>query len=121
LRSANFRALVGAIRAAKRPVSDGDVENYRKAWAHPGALTAMINWYRAIQRRKFAPIAPGSIALPVHIIWGERDIYARPALAEASKALCSNATLTYLADATHWVAHDEPERVNALLLAALKA
>jgi len=42
-------------------------------------------------------------------------------LPEASKALCANATLTYLPDATHWVAHDEPERVNALLLEALKS
>jgi len=121
MRSANYRALVGAIRSAKRPVSDADIELYRKAWAQPGALTATINWYRAILRHKFAPIAPGSIALPVHIIWGEQDIYARPALAEASKALCADATLTYLPEATHWVAHDEPERVTALLLNALKS
>lgn len=121
MRSANYRALVGAIRAAKRPVSDADIEQYRRAWSQPGALTATINWYRAILRRKFAPVAPGSIALPVHIIWGEQDIYARTALAQASKLLCANATLTLLPNATHWVAHDEPERVNALLLDALKS
>jgi len=121
LRSANYRALVGAIRSAKRPVPDVDIAQYRKAWAQPGALTTMINWYRAILRRKFETVIPRSIALPVHIIWGEQDIYARTALAEASKALCANATLTYLPDATHWVAHDDPERVNALLLDALKS
>ena len=121
MRSQSFRALVGAIRGSKRPVSDAEVEAYRKAWAQPGALTAMINWYRAILRRKFSPIAPGSITVPVHIIWGAEDIYARPALAEASKALCSRATLTFLHRATHWVAQDEPEHVNALLLAALRA
>jgi len=97
------------------------VEEYRKAWAQPGALTAMINWYRAILRRKFSPIGHGSIRVPVHIIWGAEDIYALPALAEASKALCSKATLTFLPKATHWVAHDEPEHVNAILLDALKA
>jgi pimeloyl-ACP methyl ester carboxylesterase len=81
----------------------------------------MINWYRAILKRKFEKIAPGSIKTPVHIIWGKQDPYALPALAEASKALCANATLTYLPEATHWVAHDEPERVNAILLNALKS
>ena len=120
MRGRSFRALVAAIRGAKRPVSDDEIEAYRKAWAQPGALTAMINWYRAILRRKFSPIAPGSITVPVHIIWGAEDIYARPALAEASKALCSRATLTFLHRATHWVAHDEPEHVNALLLDALR-
>src|SRR5262249_2498769 len=112
---------VGAIRGAKRPVSDAEVEEYRKAWRQPGALTAMVNWYRAFLKRKPDSVAPASIAVPVHIIWGEQDPYALPALAEASKALCSNATLTFLPDATHWVAHDDPERVNALLLAALRA
>lgn len=120
MRSRRFGALVGAIRGSKRPLSEAEVEAYRKAWAQPGALTAMINWYRAILRRKFSPIAPGSITVPVHIIWGAEDIYARPALAEASKALCARATLTFLHRATHWVAHDEPEHVNALLLDALR-
>ncbi len=121
LRNRNFRGLVGAIRGANRAVPDEDVEIYRKAWAQPGALTAMLNWYSAVLRRKFDPIPRASIAVPVHIIWGQQDVAALPALAKASKALCSNATLTFLPDATHWVAHDEPERVNALLLDALKS
>lgn len=120
LRSRNFRGLVDAIRGANRPVPDDEVEMYRRAWAQPGALTAMLNWYRAVLRHKFDPVAPGSIKLPVHIIWGKKDIAALPALAEKSMTLCSNATLTFLPDATHWVAHDEPERVNAILLSALK-
>jgi len=121
MRSGNYRALVGAIRGARRAVSDAEVEEYRKAWRQPGALTAMVNWYRAFLKRRPEPVAAASIAVPVHIIWGEQDPYALPALAEASKALCADATLTFLPDATHWVAHDDPDRVNALLLAALKA
>lgn len=121
LSNRNYRGLVGAIRGAKRAVSDDDVEIYRQAWRQPGALTAMLNWYRAVLRRQFDRVAQGSIALPVHIIWGQQDIAALPALAEASKALCSNAKLTFLPDASHWVAHDEPRRVSALLLDALKA
>jgi pimeloyl-ACP methyl ester carboxylesterase len=89
---------------------------YRAAWAQPGALTAMVNWYRAILRHKFEPIAPSSIQVPVQIVWGRQDRYALPALAEASRALCSDARLTFLDEATHWVAHDAPQRVNEILL-----
>ncbi|HEY4943219.1 MAG TPA: alpha/beta fold hydrolase [Rhizomicrobium sp.] len=120
MRSGNYRALVGALREAKAPLSDEEADLYRAAWRQPGALTAMLNWYRAILRHRFEPIAPGSIRVPVQIIWGRQDRYALPALAEASRALCADARLTFLDDATHWVAHDEPERVNVILLEFLK-
>ena len=44
----------------------------------------------------------------------------RSALAEASKALCADARLTFLPEATHWVAHDAPARVNEILLEFLR-
>jgi pimeloyl-ACP methyl ester carboxylesterase len=120
LRAGNFRSALEALRQSKAALSDQDAERYREAWRQPGALTAMINWYRAILRHKFDVIAPASLKVPVQIIWGKQDPYALPALAEASKALCAEVQLTYLPDATHWVAHDEPERVNAILLDFLK-
>ena len=120
MRRNNFAALLGSLRESKLPLSDDDAERYRQAWRQPGALTAMVNWYRAVLRHKFQPIAPGSIRVPVQIVWGEKDRYALPALAAASKALCADADLTFLPEATHWVAHDEPERVNAILLDFLK-
>ena len=120
LRAGNFRNALAALRQSKAPLSDDEAERYREAWRQPGALTATINWYRAILRRNFEPIRAGGIPVPVQIIWGKLDPYALPALAEASKALCADARLTYLPDATHWVAHDEPDRVNALLLDFLK-
>jgi len=116
MRARNFQGLAQALRQSKTPPSDEEIEVYRDAWRQDGALTAMINWYRAIYRRRFVPIPPSSIRQPVHIIWGKQDRYALPALAEASKALCVNAKLTYLPEATHWVAHDDPNQVNSLLL-----
>jgi pimeloyl-ACP methyl ester carboxylesterase len=120
MRAGNFRALIGALREAKTPLPEDEADMYRAAWKQPGALTAMVNWYRAILRHKFTPIAPGSIQTPVQIVWGRQDRYALPALAEASKALCADARLTYLPDATHWVAHDEPVQVNEILLEFLR-
>lgn len=120
MRARRFDGLLQALRDSRVPLSDADADLYRAAWSQPGALTAMINWYRAVLRRRFEPITPGSIRLPVQIIWGKQDRYALPALAEASKALCADARLDYLPDATHWVAHDEAERVNEILLGFLR-
>ncbi len=120
MRAGNFRALIAALRESTTPLSDPEAERYREAWRQPGALTGMLNWYRAILRHDFAMPAPGSFKMPVQIIWGRKDRYALPALAETSKALCADARLTFLDDATHWVAQDAPERVNAILLDFLR-
>ncbi len=119
MRSGNYRGLVAALRESTAPLPEDEAERYREAWRQEGALTAMVNWYRAVLRRKFDPVAPRSITTPVGILWGKRDRYALPALAEASLALCSNGRLTFLDHATHWVTHDEPDRVNGLLLELL--
>jgi pimeloyl-ACP methyl ester carboxylesterase len=120
LRAGNFRSALDALRQSKASLSDEEAEQYREAWRQRGALSAMINWYRAILRHRFEPLVAGSIRVPVQIVWGKQDPYALPALAEASKALCADVRLTYLPEATHWVAHDEPERVNAILLDFLR-
>ncbi len=120
LRRNNYAGILASLRESRAPLSEEEAERYRTAWNQPGALTAMINWYRAVLRHRFEPIAPGSIKTPVQIVWGEKDRYALPALAAASKALCADAHLTFLPEATHWAAHDEPERVNAILLEFLK-
>jgi pimeloyl-ACP methyl ester carboxylesterase len=121
MRRRNFRALADALRESKRPeaCTDADLEKYREAWAVPGALTAMVNWYRALlaKRRTLGPI--GRVTIPTQIIWGRDDKFGVPELAELSRGLCDNGSVVYL-DTSHWLQHDEPERVNALLLEFLK-
>ena len=57
---------------------------YIDQWSRPGALTAMLNWYRAQPGRgaasaKMPPCRPGSRAacpklkIPVRVIWGLED------------------------------------------------
>ena len=116
LRRNGFAALAQSLRGAKSPPGAAELDLYRAAWAQPGALTAMINWYRALLRRQFVVPAPASLATPIQIIWGRRDPYGLPALADRSAALCTDPRLVFLDEATHWAMWDEPERVNALLL-----
>jgi len=83
--------------------------------AQPGALRSMINWYRAAARFASRLGRTGRVAVPVHIIWGEKDAFLKRELARESLAFCDHAELTYL-PATHWVQHEMPSEVNDLLL-----
>jgi pimeloyl-ACP methyl ester carboxylesterase len=91
-----------------------DWPHYRAAWRQPGALSAMLNWYRA-RARDFAGLRPRRVGVPVRIIWGERDAFLESGLVAESAALCDNAEIFRLKDATHWVQHDAPDEVNRLL------
>jgi pimeloyl-ACP methyl ester carboxylesterase len=95
--------------------TEEDLQEYRSAWQQPGTLTAMLHYYRALLRRPLARSATYRISCPALVIWGKRDAYAVPELAEASIGLCNNGDLIWLEDSTHWVQHDEPVRVTNLL------
>jgi pimeloyl-ACP methyl ester carboxylesterase len=117
-RRRNWSALTRALRATSRPgtFSDLDLDSYRQAWSEPGALRAMIHWYRAALRHSPKPPADPRVKVPTLLIWGLRDRFLSPGLAEASLAYCDRGRLEAIDDATHWVQHEEPELVNRLML-----
>ena len=94
-----------------------DLAHYGKAWAQPGALTAMLNWYRAIPLQGRSPRSQAErVDVPVRVIWGDRDPWLERGIAEASVAQCECGEVFHLADATHWVQHDNPAEVNRLTI-----
>ncbi|MBV9172518.1 MAG: alpha/beta hydrolase, partial [Chloroflexi bacterium] len=98
--------------------SQADIDRYVQAWSHPGAPTAMINYYRAVFRQspKRAEARIRTVTAPTLVIWGERDRYLGAELAEPTHADVPNlARVVRLPDASHWVQHDEPDRVSQLL------
>jgi pimeloyl-ACP methyl ester carboxylesterase len=98
--------------------SDSDLERYAQAWSQPGALTGMVNYYRAALRRSppaaMAELAP--IQTETLVIWGMRDRHLGSELAEPLPRWVPNVRVERLPDATHWVQHDAPEQVNQLLI-----
>ena len=122
LRAGDFRRLAHALVTTSRPgtFTPADLEVYRAAWRQPGALAGMLAWYRAVRLGSGSPHVPGPVAVPIRLLWGDRDQALEPALAEASIARCSAGEVFHLPDATHWLQHEEPERVNALLLEFLR-
>lgn len=112
-RAFNWRFLISAM-----PVNftDSDRERYRTAWAKPGAITGMINWYRATIRPSRRSTALGRIRVPTLLIWGQQDRYLSYEMAPLSAKLCEDVRLVTFEDATHWVLHDKPEKVSQLLV-----
>jgi len=113
----NFAVGVKALVASSRPgtFSAEDLDQYRKAWANPGTPTAMINWYRAAFRHRPA-LADPQVHVATRILWGQRDRFLLPEMAQESLKYCDSAELTYFPDATHWLQHEEPEAVNVALI-----
>lgn len=117
LRRRDFRALATALRKTSRPgtFTDADLALYRQAWAQPGALTGMLNWYRAaVRHRPHLPRGP-RVRVPTLLIWGGRDRFLKAKLARASIRYCDDGRLEQLPWASHWVHLEEPGRVSRLL------
>ena len=112
------RALVDALRDSGRPGTfpDEAIALYREAWSRPDALWAMIHWYRAMVRRRPLSSSGGRIRAPTLLIWGARDRFLERWMAASSLKSCDQGRLEIIDEATHWVQHEEPERVNRLLL-----
>ncbi len=96
--------------------SPTDLARYRRSWGIPGALTGMLNWYRAILRYPGELPKHPRVKVPVLIIWGKQDSFLLPEGAEASLQVCENGRLVFVPEATHWVQHEEPAKVNRLIL-----
>jgi len=106
------------LRDANPPYTQEEIKRYIEAWSQPKAATGMINYYRSSVRespkRAEAELRP--ISAPTLVIWGERDRYLGPELAEPEHDDVPNLDrVERLPDASHWVHHDEAERVTQLL------
>ena len=106
------------LRDARPALTPEETERYIQAWSQPGAATGMINYYRSSvrQSQKKAEEALRPVSAPTLVIWGQRDRYLGQELAEPEHDDVPNLVrVERLPDASHWVHHDEAERVNQLL------
>jgi pimeloyl-ACP methyl ester carboxylesterase len=117
LSASNFRRGTASLVGSSRPgtFSDDDLAQYRAAWSQPGALTAMINWYRAAFRHR-TTFPDLIVRVPTLILWGLRDRFLMAEMAQDSLRYCTQAELIRFPEATHWPQHEEPARVSQLLV-----
>jgi pimeloyl-ACP methyl ester carboxylesterase len=98
-------------------------EVYRRNAAQPGALTAMINYYRALvlgggmARQK--AIGYPVIGTKTLMVWGEDDVALTKETTYGTDKFVRDLTIRYLPRVSHWVQQEQPEIVNAMIRAFL--
>ena len=105
---------------------------YLDAWRQPGALTGMLDWYRASpivvpepgERTPKAPILdmPDEmfrVAMPHLLLWGEADQALRPSCIEGLERFAPTLTIERFAQEGHWILHERPNEVAAAIRAFL--
>ncbi|MEL6677103.1 MAG: alpha/beta hydrolase [Pseudomonadota bacterium] len=112
----------------------GDLEAlYRREWSRPNALEGMLSWYRASPLRVAEPgkpippeelprLDPDTLRIPMphHLIWGENDTALLPEAHEGLADLCASLLVSEVAGADHWLHHQKPAEVAALIAGFLQ-
>ena len=106
-------------------ISEADRKAYVEAWSQPGALTGGLNYYRAAEVgpgsggseafKMKHPVASFEVKMPVLVIWGEKDPYLLTGNLEGLERYVPKLKVERIPDATHWVVHEKPVRVNELI------
>jgi pimeloyl-ACP methyl ester carboxylesterase len=110
--AARLRAVYGGRLSAAA------IESNVERLSEPGALTATLNWYRALDWN----LPPDPVSVPTLYLWGTEDL--------ALGAKAANDTAAYvrgpylfetLEGASHWILEDRPREAGASILAHLRA
>ena len=99
---------------------------YIAEWSRPGAMTAMLHWYRASQMIVPPPgvtvpmpdwllRAFPVVKVPTLVIWGMKDKALLPVQLYGLDALVEDLRIHRIADAGHFVPWEKPEAVAAAL------
>jgi len=112
-------AFVGmAVDKSRFP--EAVLEHYRANARAPGAMTAMVNYYRAAWRgRARMTPAQNTVEVPTLIVWGKEDSALEASLVPGTERFVADLTVRYLPGVSHWVQQEAPETVNIMLEAWL--
>lgn len=100
----------------KSSFPDAVLDVYAAAAQRPGALTGMINYYRALLRhRDTIDLGDARIDIPTLMVWGEEDSALGIGCTIGTEQWVPQLELHRLPGVSHWVQQEAPERVNAIL------
>ncbi len=116
------RAVSGAIVATSTDRTHLRPELLRAVQANaaqPGALRAMIHWYRAFVRggglARQRALGWPKITVPTLLLWGEEDRFLARYTTDGTDRFVEDLTLEFLPGVSHWVQQDAPAACNAAL------
>ena len=101
---------------------------YYACWSR--GLRGGVNYYRASPLHPPTENEPGAagisldpanfrLTVPVRVLWGEQDRALRPALIAELDRFVADLSVTRVPDASHWIVHEQPQRVNDWLAGCL--
>ena len=110
-------------------LTDDVKAQYREVWS--AGLRGGCNLYRVSPLRPARPDDPAAaavdlprdmltISLPTLVIWAMDDIALPPALIEGLADYIDDLTLRTVADASHWIVHEQPQHVTELIASFLR-
>ena len=113
-------------------IPDSERRQYIAEWSQPGALTAMLNWYRA-SKVKVPP--PGvtlplpqwvlgafpKVEIPTLVVWGMQDKALLPVQLDALDRLVTHLEIVKIPLAGHFAPWEAPDKVAAALRPFLAA
>jgi len=100
---------------------DGIYDYYMQCMLAPGAMMAMLNDYRAayyidVPRIREALDRGERISVPVQLLWGSKGNAAKSPIIDIYRARCSNTVAGAAVPCGHYLAEEEPEITQHLLL-----
>jgi pimeloyl-ACP methyl ester carboxylesterase len=127
LTAKNARAVTGAfygMAVDKSRFPREELAVFKDNALQAGAMTAMLNYYRAFLRwrpsAEYQKAMRRPLETPTLLLWGEEDEALGKELTYGTEHFVRDLTLRYLPDVSHWVQQEAPETVNAMLAAWLK-
>ena len=114
--------LADDARRLRRMLSGGEhdsgvpaeaIDEYVAVLSAPGALTAALNWYRAMSSRE--RVDP--VGVPTTYVWSDGDAAIGRTAAEAcANYVTGDYAFVELAGITHWIPEQAPDRLAAVIL-----
>ena len=106
--------------------SDAEKAAYIDEWSQPGAVEAMLNWYRAApiivpamdetpERPAYLDAPFPVVKMPVLVVWGMNDRALTPSQLNGLDDLVSDLRLVRVPDAGHFITWEKPEAVTSAL------
>ncbi|GAA0399417.1 alpha/beta hydrolase [Micromonospora gifhornensis] len=109
------------LRRMLRGVGDAArVSAYAEPMRKPGALTAALNWYRAMSWTDLA--ATGASHVPTTFVWSDRDVAIGRTAAEACvKHVQGDYRFVEIAGVSHWIPDEVPTRLAEAIVARVRS